>query len=144
MFTCCQENSPLIKAVEAKTARLALNGCALRAACIRPRTNVNESTLERRHTLLALLQDSLKKGHWKVALRRFLMLRSFELAVPVELEKVCERFMERCPDRELARMHQSASDLVAMVGPVRDADHGSRRIVDKYDYLHSIARPRIE
>jgi hypothetical protein len=141
MFTCCQENSPLIKAVEGKTARLALNGCTLRAACIRPRTNVNESTLERRHTLLALLQDSLEKGHWKVALRRFLMLRSFELAVPVELEKVCERFMERCPDRELARMHQSANDLVAMVSGLPATDRTCLRVVDKYEYLHSIARP---
>lgn len=103
---------------------------------------VNESTPERRHALLALLQDSLEKGHWKVALRRFLMLRSFGLSIPDEQATVCEQFMARCPGRELARMHQSAIDWVAMVSPVCDAGYWAAQVVDKYDYLHSIARSR--
>lgn len=76
-----------------------------------------------------------------MALRRFFMLRSLGLAIPAEVGAVCERFMARCPDRELARMHQSALDLAAMVIPA-PAESDSRTPVDKYDYLHSIARTR--
>lgn len=144
MFTSCQENSRFITMGVGKAARSALDGCTLRAAILRPRTNVNESVPERRRALLALLQDSLEKRHWKVALRRFLMLRSFELPIPEDLTTVCELFMSRCPERELARMHQSAIDLVAMVSRGIEPEHVSQRIVDKYDYLHSIARSKIE
>ena len=69
------------------------------------------------------------------------MLRSLGLAIPTEVSAVCEGFIARCPHRELARMHQSARDLAAMVRPA-PAESDSRTPVDKYDYLHSIARTR--
>jgi hypothetical protein len=75
-----------------------------------------------------------------VALRRFLMLRSLGLSIPAEISVVCERFMARCGDRELARMHQSALELAAMLRPPRQVDRPPARAIDKYDYLHAISR----
>jgi hypothetical protein len=151
MFTCCQENSPLVAASSTPEARLrrrctvralATDGSALKALSLADRfqgADLNQSTHERRQALLALLRQSLEKGHWRVALRRFFMLRSLGLAVPAEVSAICERFMRRCADRELASMHQSAQDLAAMVIPSR-GNPDYKTPVDKYDYLHAISR----
>lgn len=62
----------------------------------------------RHDVLLALLDDSLARGHWRVALRRFVMLLACGYEVPAHQRALCELHRERCRERELRKMEADA------------------------------------
>lgn len=61
----------------------------------------------RRDMLLGLLHDSLQRGYWKVALRRYLMLAACGFEVPAPLRLRCEADLGRCPPSELRRIQEA-------------------------------------
>jgi hypothetical protein len=60
----------------------------------------------RREVLLDLLEQSLKRGHWKLALRRYLMLLACGCEVPSPQRAACERHLRRCEPRGLRKMEE--------------------------------------
>ncbi|HEX7891802.1 MAG TPA: hypothetical protein VF522_20800 [Ramlibacter sp.] len=69
--------------------------------------------------LLALLDESLARGHWRVACRRYLMLEACRTDMPRSVRLQCERLLLRCSDRELRRMQVDASRWARMSAPAR-------------------------
>ena len=58
--------------------------------------------------LLRLTLRSLHAGHWRVACRRFLMLRASGQVVPADLQATCEALLARCSERERRAMDGDA------------------------------------
>ncbi len=59
--------------------------------------------------MLQGLDENLRRGYWKVALRRYLMMRASGLAVPAGLAERCRSRMENCPPAELVKITQGVS-----------------------------------
>jgi hypothetical protein len=68
----------------------------------------------RRAELLALLQGSRARNHWRVALRRYLMLRECGYDVPADIAAYCEPLVCRMADSELGRAREAVRMWVAM------------------------------
>lgn len=66
------------------------------------------SELDTRSVLLRMLADSLRKGYWRVACRRYLMLRACGWPVPEDVRATCEANLLRCTPLERQRMRQDA------------------------------------
>lgn len=66
------------------------------------------SELDTRAVLLRMLADSLRKGYWRVACRRYLMLRACGWPVPDAVRATCEANLLRCTPLERQRMRQDA------------------------------------
>ena len=77
--------------------------CGERAA---PRWPAARARAERSRDeiLLDLLEQSLARGHWKLALRRYLMLLACGGEVPAAQRAACERHLRRCEPRGLRKM----------------------------------------
>ncbi|MGV3494632.1 MAG: hypothetical protein ACO1OY_12235 [Ramlibacter sp.] len=58
--------------------------------------------------LLVMIQDSLRRGHHKVAAQRYLMLKSQGHAVPDAVAALCERTVQGLRTGERARMEAAA------------------------------------
>lgn len=69
--------------------------------------------------LLALLDESLSRAHWRVACRRYLMLEARRTDMPRSVRLQCERLLLRCSDRDLRRMQVDASRWARMCAPAR-------------------------
>ena len=65
--------------------------------------------------LLRLLAETLEAGHWRVACRRYLMLRAGNHRVPEDVGRRCEHLLQRCSARELGRMRADAARWAAAV-----------------------------
>lgn len=83
--------------------------------------------LKRREELLAPMKgdalfrsfcDALQRGHWRVACRRYLMLRASGACLPEPYQAVAAQLLERCGVAERQRMERNAADWAQMV---RDA-----------------------
>ncbi len=103
---------------------------------------------EQRSALLDLLGRSIDYGHWKLAIRRFLMLLACNYDIPLEYRLQCENFIASCPERELQRIRSYVEGWAEMLTPppprtigYMSKPHTSQG--DKYHYLHSISRPTI-
>lgn len=70
---------------------------------------------EQRRALLALLDHSLKRGHWRLAVRRYLMLRAQSHEVPPPHAESCERLIASASRRELGRIRQQVHDWVCLL-----------------------------
>ncbi|GAB3650824.1 hypothetical protein [Ramlibacter alkalitolerans] len=69
--------------------------------------------------LLALVQESLSRGHWRVACRRYLMLDARRIEMPRDVRIACERLLLRCSEREIRRMQVDAARWAGMCSPMR-------------------------
>lgn len=58
--------------------------------------------------LISLVRASLRRGHWKVALRRLLMLEARGHAIPDDLQTTTQALMARCAQKELEKMQADA------------------------------------
>ncbi|WP_288251528.1 hypothetical protein [uncultured Hydrogenophaga sp.] len=68
--------------------------------------------------LLELLRESLCRGHWKVAVRRYQMLLVAGVPVPMEERQACEQHTARIGSRELGRIRMDVSGWAKLVlGP---------------------------
>jgi len=70
---------------------------------------------EQERYLLAGMAQSLERGHYRVALRRYFMLVAREFCVPDALQPEIERATVRCTPGEIRKMVDSASAWAAMV-----------------------------
>lgn len=70
---------------------------------------------EQERYLLEGVAESLERGHYRVAPRRYFMLIAREFGVPDELRPEIERATVRCTPREIRNMIDSASAWAAMV-----------------------------
>jgi hypothetical protein len=97
--------------------------------------------------LLELLFASIERGHWRVALRRYLMLLVCDAAVPPRYEVECRRYVARCPAPALRKIRADVHQWAEMISaPSVERIHfqiGSGAPVprDKFDLLHSVFRP---
>lgn len=67
----------------------------------------NENTRQRAG-LLALLQHSRARNHWRVAVRRYLMLRECGYDIPPDITAYCEPLVGRMACAELLRAREAA------------------------------------
>lgn len=58
--------------------------------------------------LVGLVQSSLRRGHWRVALRRFEMAQAASVALPDPVRSECVGLMELLTSRELQRIKKDA------------------------------------
>jgi hypothetical protein len=65
--------------------------------------------------MLADLRLSIRRGHWKVAIRRFLMMRARAFDVPAHETRQCSALIAKCPAIDLARMEMAAAEWVRLV-----------------------------
>jgi len=63
--------------------------------------------LPRADVMLLELRLYLERGYWRVAIRRFLLMKAQGLDVPESDAKRCNEFIGRCSAAELERMHHS-------------------------------------
>jgi len=82
---------------EAQCERRTATGWATTGSCAEP---------SRDEVLLHLLDQSLARGHWKLALRRYLMLLACGCEVPAAQREACERHLHRCEPRGLRKMEE--------------------------------------
>ena len=73
------------------------------------------ASAESERCLLRLLAEKLEAGHWRVACRRYLMLRAGNHRVPEDVGRRCEHLLQRCSARELGRMRADAARWAAAV-----------------------------
>jgi hypothetical protein len=66
--------------------------------------------------LMQSMMDSLRRGHHKVAARRFLMLRACRATVPEAARLACESTIARLSAGERARMSDAAQRWAALLG----------------------------
>ena len=77
--------------------------------------------------LFVLLMDSLERGHWRVACRRYLKLLACGSGAPTQTRDLCDRLLQRCSTRERQKMQADAdawagmSRATARPAPVRHA-----------------------
>ena len=70
---------------------------------------------EGERALERLIHESLDRGHWRVACRRYLMLRATGERPAPALAATCEGLLAHVGARELRAMRGSAEDWAAMV-----------------------------
>jgi hypothetical protein len=70
---------------------------------------------EQERYLLDGLAESLSRGHYRVALRRYFMLVAREFRVPEDIRPKMEQAAQRCKPEELRRMADSGRAWAAMV-----------------------------
>lgn len=58
--------------------------------------------------LVRLLQDSLRHGHWRVAVRRFRMLEAANMEIPDDLFGTCRALSEKMTAREMDAIERDA------------------------------------
>ena len=63
------------------------------------------------------LATSLERGHWRIALRRFLMLRASDFDIPDQYKARCEALMAACPTRDIRRIQDQVQSWVDMLAP---------------------------
>jgi hypothetical protein len=68
------------------------------------RRDESQASAQTRDALIELLTHSLKRGHWRVALRRFAMLANAGFDVPVTLKQECDLLAARLSPREMTKM----------------------------------------
>jgi hypothetical protein len=90
--------------------------------------------------LLEMLTTSLRRGHWRVAIRRFLMLLACGVEVPDVCRNPCEALLLACPKRDLIRIREHVQSWVEMLQP--RAAYGQRHRVpsDAFAHLHVLSR----
>lgn len=71
----------------------------------------------RREALIALLEHSLRRGHFKLVVRRWLMLQACGYDVPEPLRAPCDSALQRCRPAELARIREAVDRWAAMLTP---------------------------
>lgn len=96
--------------------------------------------------LLGLLAGSLEQGHWRVALKRYLMLLACNVPVPACDELECRRYAAQCSDAALEKMRSDVRRWAAMVcasGVERIEFAVQSRALprDKHEQLHAAFRP---
>jgi hypothetical protein len=135
----------------ASSARVArFSGGAHAAAACEPEYVVAAEALPgaccNAEALLALLLASIEHGHWRVALKRYLMLLACGVPVPACYDIECRRYAARCSERSLATMRANVRRWAAMVGAAGvariDFEVQSPALPrDKHDHLHAAFRP---
>lgn len=65
--------------------------------------------------LLRAMDESLARGHWRVACRRYLMLLASGVAVAAPVRERCDALLERCSLQELVRMRKDAQNWASML-----------------------------
>jgi hypothetical protein len=68
-------------------------------------------------TMLLELQTYIERGYWKVAIRRFLMMRAQGFDVPLRDAERCKELIARCSAAELRRIDRSIGEWARMVNP---------------------------
>jgi len=68
-----------------------------------------------RETLVRLLQQALDKGHWRLALRRYFMLRECAYALPADLEERCAGLAKGLSRAQLDKVRRAAAQWRAFV-----------------------------
>jgi hypothetical protein len=96
---------------------------------------------ETREVLLHQLDFTLARGHWRVAIRRFLMLTVCGFEVPDDLAQACEALTLSCPKGDLQRIRCQVQSWFDMLRPSPPGLVQLGVPVDKFDYLHAISRP---
>ena len=95
-----------------------------------------------RDVLVGQLAESLHRGHWRLAIRRFLVLKAYEFEIPDAHEQTVRRLISsRTADdlRKIRRQVRSWIDMRAMQPPDWVA---LGTPVDKIECLHAISRRR--
>ena len=72
---------------------------------------------DRSVVLVSLARASLARGHWRVACRRYLMLRSIGSDIPEDLRVTCERHVARLDSAAIRSMTESAQAWADMLRP---------------------------
>jgi len=60
------------------------------------------------------LMVSLQRGHWRVAIRQFLMLQVVGGEMPHSAYTQCQAHMERCPPRDLQKIGGAVREWAQM------------------------------
>jgi hypothetical protein len=71
--------------------------------------SVRRASARETNPLVQLVESSLAKGHWKVALRRYSMLKAVGVEVDGDLVATCERMFDRCTPCEVRRITGDAA-----------------------------------
>ena len=65
--------------------------------------------------LMRLLMADLRRRHFNVAMRHFLMLKASGASVPVMVERRCEELLQNCPTSRRNRITRDVSRWARMV-----------------------------
>jgi hypothetical protein len=92
------------------------------------------------------LRASIEHGHWRVALKRYLMLLACNVSVPACDEIECRRYAAQCSEAALIKMRVNVRRWAAMicapgVERVEFAVQSPDLPRDKYEHLHAAFRP---
>lgn len=68
------------------------------------------------HALRAMLQSNLARGHWRLAIRHFLMLQAGGWSVGSELSQRCDAYIETCSRQDLQKIRTTVCAWAELVG----------------------------
>ena len=69
--------------------------------------------------VLAQLRRDLQRGHWRVALRHFLMLQAYGYEVPAAERRRCLEGARRCAAREWRKIEADVAEWAHCLRPAR-------------------------
>jgi hypothetical protein len=104
---------------------------------------LNRGAIDRRETsvvLLQLLETDLQRRHWRVAIRRFLMLLACGVGVPDSPKAECEALLLACPARDLRRIRDRVQSWVDMMHPRSGARQRQVLPADEFAHLYAWSR----
>jgi DNA-binding transcriptional regulator YdaS (Cro superfamily) len=73
-------------------------------------TTLNVGDASQRVALIGLMEQSFQRGHYRIALRRALMLENRGHVVPSHLREWVDDALARCPKGELNRIRQRVAE----------------------------------
>jgi hypothetical protein len=117
---------------------------ALNSMCSTTTLRDNNSAIHRHETnavLVELLATSLRRGHWRVAIRRFLMLVACGVDVPEADKAACEALLSTCPERDLRRISDGVHSWVDMLHPRPEHWPPNAAVMDQFAHLYALSRP---
>jgi len=99
--------------------------------CVHPKT---------REVVLRQLSTALQRGHWRIAIRSFLVLRVYQFNVPARYERELKRLIDNCPTGDLNRICSQVLSFAEMRSMRRSACDQFVIPVDKFKHLHDFSR----
>jgi hypothetical protein len=95
-----------------------------------------------RDVLVRQLADALRRRHWRIAIRRYFMLRAYGFNIPSVHETDLRALIGTCPARDLDRIRTQVTSWCDMQAIRRRAWLAHGVPTDRFEHLHAVFRPR--
>ena len=97
-----------------------------------------------RDVLLRQLTDALCRRHWRIAIRRYLLLQAYGFDIPPVQESDLRALIRTCPERDLEKIRLQVDSWCDMQAIRQCARAKPGLPIDGFEYLHAVFRRRAQ